>query len=139
MKRNQNPAVTPSRITKWRREDLPHQRAKSLLDAARHWLRALEEYANLKDAMSYFVETSCARTKFMTDPHFRSIRLEPQNEDARRTYITCIAPRADIPDDLLESNVLEPLRDEGFEVGRIRRHNCGCTTFTVKPHSLARA
>lgn len=124
--------------TDWKPEEKPGKYAKSLLDCARHWLRVLEEYPDARQAdLKCFVETSCPESKFKSDTHHRSVRLEPQGKKVRKTHLTCIASAADIPGDLLEEAVIQPLQADGFEIGELDFHLCGCTTFTVMPHELA--
>ncbi len=124
----------PARASRQNQERQDRARGEGLYAQIRHWLLAMEEFRNLRNAPKRpFTTTRC--TGHGGD-HWNHVVLKPPGT-GRKTFLQVAAPLDSIPEEDLQRNVIQRLRDEGFRIGDPQKLPCGCMMFLVRPRKLA--
>lgn len=124
----------PPGASRQAQERIGRARGESLYGQIMHWLLAMEQYPNLRNAPRWaHTVTFCTGDNVS---HWQHVTLMPR-EIERKTFLQAAMPLDDMPEQQLRENVIERLRGEGFRVGEPRKLACGCMILVVRPRKLA--
>jgi hypothetical protein len=124
----------PARDSRNNEERQDKARGEGLYRQIRHWLLAMEQYHNLDNAPQRpFTTSMCTGTG---NNHWNHVVRMPRQAQ-RKTFLQVASPLDSIPEEQLQANVIQRLKDEGFRVDEPRKLSCGCMMFIVRPRKLA--